>query len=95
MILAGNLIRKLFCDALVPILHYGFKSNKLFGKYHFWDFLEKLLDNQLEKARVALPPWPPSPPYPDKGFPPEHVPRAFGADLAHVRKESCLTAARV
>ena len=64
LILAGNLIRKLFCDALVPILHYGFKSFKLFGKYHFWDFLEKLLDDQLEKARVALPHDAPSPPSP-------------------------------
>eukprot|EP01050_Picozoa_sp_SAG11_P006003 SAG11_NODE_449_length_9392_cov_16.435381_4_plen_88_part_00 len=25
-----------FCDALVPILNYGFKSFKLFGKHHFW-----------------------------------------------------------
>merc|ERR1712146_456984 len=25
-------------------------SFKLFGKHHFWDFLEKLLDDQLEKS---------------------------------------------
>ena len=35
---------------LIPILNYGFKSFKLFGKHHFWDFLEKLLDDQLEKS---------------------------------------------
>ena len=31
-------------------MNYGFKSFKLFGKHHFWDFLEKLLDDQLEKS---------------------------------------------
>ena len=46
----GKLIRISFCDALVPVLNYGFKSFKLFGKHHFWDFLEKLLDDQLEKS---------------------------------------------
>ena len=46
----GKLIRQSFCDALVPVLNYGFKSFKLFGKHHFWDFLEKLLDDQLEKS---------------------------------------------
>ena len=46
----GKLIRQAFCDMLIPILNYGFKSFKLFGKHHFWDFLEKLLDDQLEKS---------------------------------------------
>ena len=46
----GKLIRQAFCDVLIPILNYGFKSFKLFGKHHFWDFLEKLLDDQLEKS---------------------------------------------
>jgi hypothetical protein len=46
----GKLVRQSFCDALVPILNYGFKSFKLFGKHHVWDFLEKLLDDQLEKS---------------------------------------------
>jgi len=46
----GKLVRQSFCDALVPVLNYGFKSFKLFGKHHFWDFLEKLLDDQLEKS---------------------------------------------
>ena len=36
------LVRQSFCDALVPVLNYGFKSFKLFGKHHFWDFLEKV-----------------------------------------------------
>ena len=38
----GKLVRQSFCDALVPVLNYGFKSFKLFGKHHFWDFLEKV-----------------------------------------------------
>jgi hypothetical protein len=73
----GKIIRQSFCDALVPVLNYGFRSFKLvsalvaslsgegaewggrltrgghctqFGKHHFWDFLEKLLDDQLEKV---------------------------------------------
>jgi myosin-6 len=46
----GKLVRIQFCEALVPVLNYGFKSIKLFGKHHFWDFLEKLLDDQLEKS---------------------------------------------
>eukprot|EP01043_Picozoa_sp_COSAG02_P009111 COSAG02_NODE_304_length_25204_cov_11.025095_17_plen_1285_part_00 len=46
----GKIVRQNFCDALVPVLNYGFKSFKLFGKHHFWDFLEKLLDDQLEKS---------------------------------------------
>ena len=47
----GELARKSLSDALVLIMNYGgFKSSrKLFGKNHFWDFLEKLLDEQLEK----------------------------------------------
>eukprot|EP01043_Picozoa_sp_COSAG02_P010080 COSAG02_NODE_349_length_24073_cov_102.816092_6_plen_1343_part_00 len=46
----GKIVRQNFCDAVVPVLNYGFKSFKLFGKHHFWDFLEKLLDDQLEKS---------------------------------------------
>eukprot|EP01048_Picozoa_sp_COSAG05_P001424 COSAG05_NODE_48_length_24425_cov_90.438543_15_plen_231_part_00 len=46
----GKIIRNGFCEALIPVLNYGFKSFKLFGKHHFWDFLEKLLDDQLEKS---------------------------------------------
>ena len=46
----GKIVRQSFCDALLPVLNYGFKSFKLFGKHHFWDFLEKLLDDQLEKS---------------------------------------------
>ena len=34
----------------MTVQNYGFKSFKLFGKHHFWDFLEKLLDDQLEKS---------------------------------------------
>ena len=46
----GPLIRQDFCDKLLPCLNYGFKSFKLFGKHHAWDFLEKLLDDQLEQS---------------------------------------------
>ena len=46
----GKLVRIQLCEALVPVLNYGFKTFKLIGKHHFWDFLEKLLDDQLEKS---------------------------------------------
>jgi hypothetical protein len=46
----SKLIRIHLCEALVPLLTYGFKSFKLFGEHHFWDFLEQLLDDQLEKS---------------------------------------------
>ena len=47
----GGLVRTKLCDALLPFLNFGFKASKLFGKkYHFWDYLEKLLDDQLEKS---------------------------------------------
>ena len=41
----GKMVRQSLCDALVPVLNYGFKSFKLFGKHHFYDFLEKVTTN--------------------------------------------------
>jgi len=52
----ARLIRGTLCSAIANVLLSGFKSYRLFGSYHMWDFIETSAYNLLElsiDARVS------------------------------------------
>ena len=49
----GRLVRGQLCSALVRIFWHGFKSFKLIGRYHLWDFFNRVQKDLDEVRRVV------------------------------------------
>ena len=46
------LVRGQLCTALSRVMLHGFKSFKLIGRYHIWDFVQSAADAVRHRARV-------------------------------------------
>eukprot|EP00004_Rigifila_ramosa_P020691 TRINITY_DN5403_c0_g1_i2.p1 TRINITY_DN5403_c0_g1~~TRINITY_DN5403_c0_g1_i2.p1 ORF type:complete len:1321 (-),score=360.16 TRINITY_DN5403_c0_g1_i2:49-3759(-) len=52
-----RLVRGQLCVVLAKVLYYGFKSWKLIGRYHVWEFLENLQEKSMSSdpsAKISL-----------------------------------------